>query len=169
MSSGRTPHVVGRKRNEVSDMKACRLIYKSVATAEVVSNQTIRDLATRAAKANSESGITGLLILTGNVFVQVLEGPSKAVNQLYCNIVGDKRHRQVELVSFEAMARPCFAEWSMRLVDFYDLPKAARDFMTLKYSHKEGSVELPEEPHELFSLLLDARAVCASMSAGEAD
>lgn len=149
-------------------MKACRLIYKSVATAEVVSNETIRDLAERAAKANSERGITGLLILTGNVFVQVLEGPAKAVNQLFCNIVADKRHRQVQLVSFEPMDQPCFAEWSMRLVDLYDLPKAARDFMALKYSHTEGSVKLPQEPHEVFSLLLDARAICTSMSTPEA-
>ncbi len=148
-------------------MKACRLIYKSVATAEVVSNETIRDLAERAAKANHERGITGLLILTGNVFVQVLEGPAEAVNQLYCNIVADKRHRQIQLVSFEPMDQACFAEWSMRLVDLYDLPKAARDFMALKYSHKEGSVQLPQEPHEVFSLLLDARAICHSMSPPE--
>lgn len=147
-------------------MKACRLIYKSVATAEVVSNETIRDLAERAAKANKEKGITGLLILTGNVFVQVLEGPTAAVNELYCAIVRDKRHRQVELVSYEAMDRPCFGEWSMRLVDLYDLPRAARDFMALKYRHREGSVQLPDDPREVFSLLLDARAVCAA--AGDA-
>ena len=149
-------------------MKACRLIYRSVATAEVVSNETIRDLAERAARANGERGITGLLVLTGNVFVQVLEGPGKAVNELFCRIVGDKRHRQVELVSYEALAEPCFSEWSMRLVDLYDLPKAARDFMALKYRHKEGRVQLPEEPREIFSLLLDARALCTVAAQGGA-
>jgi hypothetical protein len=143
-------------------MKSCRLIYKSLATAEVVSNETIRDLAEKAAVANREKGISGLLILTGNVFVQVLEGPCRAVNELFCRIVADKRHRQVELVTFEAMDRPYFEEWGMRLVDLYDLPKAARDFMALKYRHKEGSVQVPDGVHEIYSFLLDARAVCAS-------
>lgn len=49
-------------------MNLCRLIYRSVATAEMVSNQTLRDLEAKAFAANSEHGITGLLVLSGSVF-----------------------------------------------------------------------------------------------------
>lgn len=143
-------------------MTTCRLIYRSTATAEVVSNATIRDIAEKAAVANREHGITGLLVLTGRTFVQVLEGPCTAVNALYARIIADKRHREVELVAFEQIDSACFDDWGMRLVDLYDLPKAAREFMALKYRHTDGRVVVPEGIHELFSFLLDARAICTA-------
>ncbi len=143
-------------------MKRSRLIYTSTATAEVVSNETLNDLADRAAKANAERHITGLLILSGNRFLQVLEGPHRHVHALSRNIVRDPRHHDVELISFEPVDTPYFDDWSMRLVDLYDLPRQPRDYLAAKYRHKDGNILIPDRLHEVYALLLDAKALCLS-------
>ena len=82
-------------------MKSCRLIYKSISISKVVSNQTLLDLEHKSSERNAKENITGLLILSGNVFLQVLEGSAQAITGLFGRIVSDKRHRQVELISFD--------------------------------------------------------------------
>jgi hypothetical protein len=139
-----------------------RLIYKSIATAEVVSNETLRDLETRAAVANEATGITGLLILSGNVFVQVLEGKAADVTALFARIAADRRHRQVELITFDGIYERGFDDWHMRLVDLHDLPGDKRAFMSDKYKASEGRVVIPEDPCKVQALLLDARYLCIS-------
>ena len=143
-------------------MRRSRLIYASTATADVVSNEMLRGLSERAASANAEHQITGLLILSGNRFLQVLEGPHRHVNQLFRNIMGDARHRDVELISFEPMDCAYFADWSMRLVDLFDLPGQPREYLAAKYAHKDGSILIPDRLHEVYALLLDARSLCIS-------
>ena len=143
-------------------MKKSRLIYTSTATAEVVSNETLRDLADRASAANADRQITGLLILSGNRFLQVLEGPHRHVNALYRNLVRDPRHRDVELITFEPMENAYFDDWNMRLVDLYDLPRAPREYLAAKYRHKDGNILIPDRLHEVYALLLDAKLLCVS-------
>jgi hypothetical protein len=145
-------------------MKRCRLIYKSQAAGDFPSNTMLRDIEETARQNNSTHDITGLLLVSGNRFLQVLEGPYTEVNALFSRIVHDKRHRQVELVTFEALETPYFDNWNMRLVDLYDLPKGPRELMAQKYPHDEGSILIPEHIHEIYALLLDAKAICQSTS-----
>jgi hypothetical protein len=143
-------------------MKLSRLIYKSTATAEVISNRTLRDIEEQASAANTEKGITGLLVLTGNIFLQVLEGSSRDVTALFGKIIGDKRHHDVELVTFQRIGARCFDEWSMRTVDLYDLPGDRRALMAAKYGGKDGVIAMPDDEHLVHAFLLDARFVCSS-------
>lgn len=143
-------------------MRLCRLIYKSIATAEVVSNQMLRELEQQAVAANAQRDITGLLVLTGNVFVQVLEGDALALTGLFSTIVGDRRHRAVELLSVQPVGQRLFEDWSMRAVDLYDLPGEKRALMAAKYEGKDGMILVPDEEILLNAFLLDARFVCSS-------
>lgn len=143
-------------------MKHCRLIYSSTATADVVSNETLRDLATKASKANAEHGISGMLVVSGRRFLQALEGPYREVNALFRSIVRDPRHRDVELVTFEPMDTAYFDGWNMRLVDLYDLAREPRNYLASKYRHEDGTIQIPEHLHEVYGLLLDAKALCLS-------
>ncbi len=143
-------------------MALCRLIYKSVATAEVVSNETLRDLESKAGEGNLAKGITGLLVLTGNVFLQVLEGKAVDVTALFGRISSDKRHRSLELIAVEPAASRLFDEWAMRLVDLYDLTGEKRALMAAKYGGEDGQIRIPGDPHLVYSLLLDAKHVCLS-------
>lgn len=141
-------------------MSRCRLIYSSISSKEIASNVTIKELVKRSAQNNLRDKITGLLLLSGDRFLQVLEGDSKAVNRLYGKIYQDARHREVELISFEAIDIGYFETWGMRLVDLYDLPIHPRRFLMDKYEHTDGNIHIPARLHEVFSLLLDAKTLC---------
>ena len=141
-------------------MGRCRLIYTSISTDEIISNDDLASLVRHSAERNQRAKITGMLLLSGDRFLQVLEGGSKAVNRLYGKIVQDPRHHTVELISFESIGTSYFKDWNMRLVDLYDLPMRPRKFLMEKYEHKDGEIVIPSQLHAVFSLLLDARALC---------
>jgi len=143
-------------------MSRCRLIYKSTSTAEVVSNKTLRNLEQRASDNNKRKGITGLLVLTGNEFLQVLEGGAADVTHLFGQICSDSRHHGLELITFELEVLPLFNEWGMRLVDLYDLPGDKRALISQKYAGKDGEICVPNDPHLVYAFLLDAKHVCTS-------
>jgi hypothetical protein len=66
----------------------------------------------------------------------------------------------VELIEFRASAESMFEEWSMRLVDLYDLPGEKRALLMDKYEHADGDIFIPKQSARVISLLLDARAIC---------
>lgn len=143
-------------------MSLCRLIYRSVANADVVSNAMLRDLEQQSSAANAESDISGLLVMAGNVFVQVLEGDSKIVTALFNRIGQDPRHHAIELVSHNPINARHFDGWGMRLVDLYDLPGDKRAFMVAKYGLTNDQLQPPEDVQMLLSWLFDARFLCLS-------
>lgn len=140
----------------------CRLIYASTASEKFMSNDALRGLVQQCAENNRRAKIAGLLLLAGDQFLQVLEGPSKAVNALFRKICVDKRHRDLDLLSFESIGPAYFDNWSMRLVDLYDLPMGSRQIFMRKYQHENGVIHIPARLHEVYSLLLDAKAMCQS-------
>lgn len=143
-------------------MSDCRLIYRSRSIEDVISNVTLRELIDICQHNNEQAGITGLLVLSDECFLQVLEGPLAAVNRLFGNISRDKRHRDVELLSFEQIGPRFFDQWTMRLVDFDDLPMSHRKFLASKYATHDAGVVIPMRLHLVYSLLLDAKALCLS-------
>ncbi|MDB4657742.1 BLUF domain-containing protein [Verrucomicrobiales bacterium] len=109
--------------------KLCRLIYRSKTSWDsltFLTNSLLRKLAVDSTSRNKEKDITGILLLSDESFLQVLEGPEDAVNALYCKIIQDKLHSDVTLISYEQIANKSFDEWSMRVLDLNDLPKPAR-------------------------------------------
>jgi hypothetical protein len=136
-------------------------------------NDELRRLVRQASDNNRELGITGLLLLSGDAFLQVLEGPADAVNRLFGQIMRDDRHREVHLIAFEQIGPFYFDDWNMHLVDLFDLPAEPREYFARKYRVNNGEVEIPERLHEVYGLLLDARAICRSQpwepGGGESD
>ena len=143
-------------------MSLARLIYKSVANEKATLNQGLKVLEEQASSNNSSNGITGLLMLIGDSFVQVLEGEPKALTTLFGKIAADKRHSDVELVSFESINRRSFDQWAMRLVDIYDLAGDKRTYLLSKYAVENDNIIIPEDLYQLHSLLFDARELCLS-------
>jgi hypothetical protein len=141
-------------------MGNCRLIYRSTCAGGFISNEALRKLVEQSAENNRADAITGLLLLSGDQFLQVLEGPSDAVNRLYGRIVQDPRHENVRLVSFEPIGPAYFDEWNMYLLDLFDLTKHPREFLAHKYGSADGAIAIPDRLHEIFSLLLDAKSIC---------
>lgn len=75
-------------------------------------------LALEAQQNNDRDGITGILVATGELFFQIIEGPDALVDALFSRIASDSRHRQVMILSVEQgeLTRLC-PDWAMRKVD----------------------------------------------------
>ena len=78
----------------------------------------VDEIALVSAENNARDGITGLLVASGNLFFQLLEGPDEAVEALLRRILGDRRHRNVMLLGDEHgdLRRQC-PDWAMKKVD----------------------------------------------------
>jgi chromosome condensin MukBEF complex kleisin-like MukF subunit len=77
--------------------------------------EEVRDLALRASENNQKLGITGILVTSGQLFYQVIEGPKAHINELFHAIQHDARHRDVlQLEIEEDIAERFFPDWSMR-------------------------------------------------------
>jgi hypothetical protein len=70
-------------------MADCRLIYRSTCSESFLPNEDLKALVQQSAENNRRDGITGLLLLSGDQFLQVLEGPSPAVNRLFRRLCRD--------------------------------------------------------------------------------
>ena len=140
-------------------MKRCRLIYRSKAKLETTRASVLEDIASKAKENNKRDGIVGLLILSGDQFLQVLEGPIRYVNQLYGRIVQDQRHEAVELILYEQIHTPYFFDWSMRLADLNTLNEDQQKRLRDKYPHQDGKLVIPDNLILLYSLLHDAREI----------
>ena len=77
------------------------------------SPKILNDILETSRKHNTKHGITGVLIATGDSFIQVLEGGRAQVSATYNAITQDKRHIDVTLLSFDEIAHRSFEGWSM--------------------------------------------------------
>ncbi|MCK0071188.1 BLUF domain-containing protein [Kordiimonas laminariae] len=66
-----------------------------------------------ARQVNRENGITGALWYDGKQFVQWLEGPKIAVENVYAHILDARQHKNVRTVYFEPTLKRIYAEWYM--------------------------------------------------------
>ena len=75
-------------------------------------------LANDSAERNRGLGITGMLMSSGGIFYQVLEGPVAAVNELFHKISRDPRHKDVLILTVEEEVESRqFPSWAMKKVN----------------------------------------------------
>ncbi|WP_375465715.1 BLUF domain-containing protein [uncultured Methylobacterium sp.] len=93
-----------------------RLLYRSdmdlAGTAAGIRQQIVEIVRISEAR-NAADGLTGALLHTRGVFIQVLEGPMPAVEATFERICCDLRHRRVELIELVEAEGRVFGEWSM--------------------------------------------------------
>jgi hypothetical protein len=83
-----------------------------------LSRDEVAQLADDAAERNRAVGVTGMLMSSGGIFYQVIEGPVDAVDKLYQKIAADSRHRDVlVLTTQEDVEDRQFPSWAMKKVD----------------------------------------------------
>ena len=93
-------------------MSLVRLIYVSRMTEEC-DMAAIQDILEVARRRNCACNVTGMLCYDPQFFMQCLEGPKDAVNELYGEIARDGRHTRVTLLEYQEIEQRTFAEWSM--------------------------------------------------------
>ncbi len=93
-------------------MNLVELIYTSRMTTPM-SMTDIVDLLDTARTNNTRNGVTGMLTFSSDRFLQAIEGPPAAVNELYEKILRDPRHDHVQLLGYHAVPHRRFSNWSM--------------------------------------------------------
>lgn len=94
--------------------KMHRLIYASRATPHAGDfDALVDDILAASQRNNVEAGVTGLLLAVDGKFVQVLEGPRRALSERFITIAKDPRHEAVELLESAPADGRLFGRWSM--------------------------------------------------------
>ena len=89
-----------------------RIVYVSTSVPPFTEDGLV-DLLSRARQRNQGLGITGMLLYKDGNWLQVLEGPDRAVNEIFGRIRRDPRHQDVTPVVEEPIAERQFDHWSM--------------------------------------------------------
>lgn len=89
-----------------------RLLYSSEA-ADAADPKLLSDILEKSRRDNPARGITGVLCVSDDVFIQVLEGGRDEVCELYNAIVRDKRHKKIRLLAYEEIEQRKFGGWTM--------------------------------------------------------
>ena len=100
--------------------------------AQPLTSRLLDSILEQSSKNNPQVGITGLLCLTNDVFVQIIEGGRDEVSTLFLAISRDNRHCDIRLLAFEEIPQRRFGNWTMGQVDIDNINKA----LILKHSEK---------------------------------
>jgi len=131
-------------------MSLVRLIYVSRMT-EACDMAAIQEILKVSRKRNAACNITGILCYDPTFFMQCLEGPKDAVNDLYRDIARDKRHSRITLLEYEEIEERTFGEWSMAFVLAYDLDKR----LLRKYSGRKSFDPFALSPRQAYKLMIE--------------
>ena len=74
----------------------------------------LEDILTKSRANNPAIGVTGNLIYHSDLFLQLLEGPPRAVDNLYKTILSDTRHADIVKLRDSPCDRRLFASWAMK-------------------------------------------------------
>lgn len=97
-------------------MPLYRLLYRSEASPEVSGANwdcTIDQIVSTSAHLNKNVGLSGALVTSKGLFIQVLEGPLGPLEATFERICRDHRHRCVVLMELAAAEERLFKDWSM--------------------------------------------------------
>jgi Sensors of blue-light using FAD len=97
-------------------MPLIRLIYRSRNAINVAGNRMLihyHDIVTTARLRNASLDITGFLMFDRQWYHQILEGEEEVLDDLYRSIKADARHRDVETLTRDVIAKRDFPDWSM--------------------------------------------------------
>lgn len=133
-------------------MELVSLLYIS-RVSDNFSGKSVDEIQEIANKENPKRFITGFLCFNNKFFVQVIEGPSNHVNQLYQNICKDSRHHEITIMEYKRITQRNFFNWSMG----FFLGTALKRNMLLKYGATDQFDPYNMASESLYQLLKDLR------------
>jgi hypothetical protein len=108
-----------------------------------MSNEMLKDILNESNSRNQACNVTGLLVLIGDRFIQLLEGNEEDISSIYASIAKDKRHHQVVKVLSGNYSKRLFHDWSMA---FARITK--EDFATITGGKSLEEIEELQNLHE---------------------
>ncbi len=92
------------------------IVYISTAT-ERMHVDELDEIHRRAAQYNAKKHITGMLIYSGQYFIQAIEGNRTRVEALYQRINQDHRHHKCMILLAQNIRKRAFQKWHMGVLD----------------------------------------------------
>jgi Sensors of blue-light using FAD len=92
-----------------------QIIYSSEAATPMQADDLL-ELLDHARRSNAAKGITGVLIYTEGVFLQILEGDKALLQDLMARIRRDVRHESVSVLRESEVPTAIFGSWKMAYV-----------------------------------------------------
>lgn len=118
-----------------------QLCYTSFLVDGLDIDKAIADIMKVANEKNKKYGVTGLLVYSNEIFVQLLEGKAINVDITYRIIQEDPRHFNCQILFEQENSQRCYPEWSMKYqkTDEIDL-NTVNKFLRIaeKIKKKEG-------------------------------
>jgi len=133
-----------------------RCLYASRATAPIP-GPMLESIQAQSRRNNLKNGITGMLCVSDDIFIQVLEGGRDEVCDLFNAIVRDERHTQVRMLVFQEVSERRFAAWTMGQVNVAKVNPS----LLLKYSDKATLNPFTCSGHATMALLEELVATAA--------
>ena len=75
---------------------------------------TLNGILSQSRRCNTRDGITGALICRADVYMQLLEGTTEALDATYARILRDDRHLEISRLSYHPVTDRLFPSWAMR-------------------------------------------------------
>jgi hypothetical protein len=79
---------------------------------------------TASRRNNRRDELTGLLVVGGRRFLQLLEGPPQVLDRAYERIRADDRHFALVQLTRKPVVERCFSNWEMGFEQLGDVPLA---------------------------------------------
>lgn len=89
-----------------------QIVYISTARVEPDA-ATLDNILATSRRNNRRDGLTGLLVVGGRRFLQVLEGPRELCEAAYARIRADDRHFALVQLSRKPISQRSFGDWDM--------------------------------------------------------
>ncbi|WP_372748946.1 BLUF domain-containing protein [Litorivivens sp.] len=117
-----------------------RVVYCSRAT-QAMDHDTLMKILHDARSFNAMDDISGILLHDRGYFLQVLEGPAEAIENLLATLRADTRHEQVQVLVDSEVDEKLFPNWQM---GFGDLADPVWSFVPgmIDDDEKQGRLEL---------------------------
>lgn len=96
------------------------MLYQVIYSSRARSALSVADLTAildDARAGNERRQVTGALIYSDGIFVQILEGPKAVVTSLMSSIAADTRHTDVKVFHQAEVDHRIFGDWTMAYLD----------------------------------------------------
>jgi hypothetical protein len=134
-------------------MTLISLVYVSLA-AHLMSEDELRELLRVSRDRNKQRNITGMLLYRDGFFIQVLEGKSDDVREVYNKICKDPRHKNIVKVYEQDISKRSFENWSMGFNHLRDLSPDEAEAFT-EYLNEPDRTVFSSSQQERAKLLLE--------------
>jgi hypothetical protein len=133
-------------------MELITLVYVSSA-AGTLKDSYIQDILRYSRESNGRKGITGLLLFKGGNFMQILEGDSQVVDDLYLKIIDDPRHTGLITLLRQPIESRNFSDWKMGFKDIGKLTEEEKSGWSDYLDHPLNDLKYVSNPNMAYILL----------------